>query len=144
MKLVDTEILYLVFSTYLNVMSAPIKTLELEFTTLEFYSNYVISRVHEEIVFSKQHIQELVEICSEAFKDTKFAYISKRDHVYNVDPNVYRELEIVRKNLMAVAIVSDRVSTLNIAHFEKTFAKVNFEIFISLEDAIDWATGILK
>jgi len=100
--------------------------------------------VHEEIVFSKQHIQELVEICSEAFKDTKFAYISKRDHVYNVDPNVYRELEIVRKNLMAVAIVSDRVSTLNIAHFEKTFAKVNFEIFISLEDAIDWATGILK
>ena len=101
-------------------MSAPIKTLELEFTTLEFYSNYVISRVHEEIVFSKQHIQELVEICSEAFKDTKFAYISKRDHVYNVDPNVYRELEIVRKNLMAVAIVSDRVSTLNIAHFEKT------------------------
>jgi len=125
-------------------MSAPIKTLELEFTTLEFYSNYVISRVHEEIVFSKKHIQELLEICSEAFKDTKFAYISKRDQVYNVDPNVYRELETVRKNLMAVAIVSDRVSALNIAHFEKSFAKVNFEIFISLEDAIDWATGILK
>jgi len=144
MKLVDTEILYLVFSTYLNLMSAPIKTLELEFTTLEFYSNYVISRVHEEIVFSKKHIQELLEICSEAFKDTKFAYISKRDQVYNVDPNVYRELETVRKNLMAVAIVSDRVSALNIAHFEKSFAKVNFEIFISLEDAIDWATGILK
>ncbi len=40
-------------------MNKALKTLELKFTTLEFYSNYVISRVHEDLVFSNEHVQEL-------------------------------------------------------------------------------------
>jgi len=125
-------------------MNAPSKTLELEFTTLEFYSNYVISRVHEDLVFSNEHVQELKNVCTDYFKDNKFVYISKRDNNYNVDPNIYRELEAIRKNLIGVAIVSNRPSSLNMANFERAFAKVNFEVFISLGDAVDWAKEILK
>ena len=138
------EIRYLVFSFYLQVMNKALKTLELQFTTLEFYNNYVISRVHEDLVFSNEHVQELKKVCTEYFKDNKFVYISKRDNNYNVDPNIYRELEIVRKNLIGVAIVSDRPSSLNIANFERAFAKVSFEIFLTLDEALDWAEDILK
>ncbi len=83
-------------------------------------------------------------VCTEYFKDNKFVYISKRDNNYNVDPNIYRELEAVRKNLIGVAIVSDRPSSLNIANFERAFAKVSFEIFLTLDAALDWAEDILK
>lgn len=125
-------------------MNTPEKTLELEFTILEFHSNYVISRIREEIVFRKEHLQKLLKICSEHFEDQKFAYISKRDNVYNVDPTIYHHLKIENKNLFAIAIASERASSINMAHFEKSFTKVKFEIFTSLGDAVEWTQEILK
>lgn len=124
-------------------MSRILRTIELEFTVLEFHKNFVVSRVREGVILSKKQVYDLVDACSGHYDGKNFVYISKRIHNYNVDPTVYLNLDKV-KNLAGIAIVSDKTSALNMAQFEKTFSKIPFEIFLELEEAIDWAHKILK
>jgi len=124
-------------------MTPILRTIELEFTILEFHENFVVSRVKEDVVLSKKQILDLIDACSGNYEGKKFVYISKRIHNYNVDPTVYIDLNKV-KNLAGIAIVSDKTSSINMAQFEKTFSKIPFEIFLELEDAINWTQKILK
>lgn len=48
------------------------------------------------------------------------------------------------KNLCGIAIVSERKAALNMAAFEKKFAKVPFKLFLELEDAKGWALEKVK
>jgi len=125
-------------------MSAVIKTIKLDFTTLDFHKNYVISVVNEDAVFSHTQFMEVAKKCKEFFSEKRFVYISKRKNNYNVDPTVYLKLEEIRKNLIGIAIVSNKVSSINMAEFEKTFSKVNFKISLELEEAIEWAKEVLN
>lgn len=124
-------------------MNPILRTIELEFTILEFHENFVVSRVRENVVLSKKQVFDLIDACSGNYERKNFVYISKRIHNYNVDPTVYLGLDKV-KNLAGIAIVSDKTSSLNIAQFEKSFSKIPFEIFLELEDAINWTQKILK
>ncbi len=47
------------------------KTIELEFTILEFHENFVISRVRENVVLSKKQVRDLVDVCSDFYKRKK-------------------------------------------------------------------------
>lgn len=123
-------------------MEEILRTIELEFTILEFHRQFVISRVREEAVLSKKQIQDLVEVCSDFYKRKKFVYISKRINNYNVDPTSYLNLEKV-KNLAGIAIVSKKPSAINMAKFEKSFSKVPFEIFSEMDEAYEWINEIL-
>ncbi len=124
-------------------MTPILRTIELEFTILEFHENFVVSRVRENVVLSKKQVFDLIDACSGNYEHKNFVYISKRIYNYNVDPTVYISLDKV-KNLAGIAIVSDKTSSLNMAQFEKTFSKRPFEIFLELEDAINWSQKILK
>lgn len=124
-------------------MEEILRTIELEFTILEFYKNFVISRVREGVVFSKKQVQDLVEVCSDFYKRKKFVYISKRVNNYNVDPTIYLNLDKV-KNLAGIAIVSTKPSAINMANFEQSFSKVPFAVFMDMEDAMDWMKEILE
>ncbi|MCJ7757479.1 MAG: hypothetical protein MUP24_04980 [Gillisia sp.] len=124
-------------------MTPILRTIELEFTILEFHENFVVSRVRENVVLSKKQVYDLIDACSGNYERKKFVYISKRIHNYNVDPTIYLSLK-KEKNLAGVAIVSDKTSALNMAQFEKNFSKIPFEIFLDLEDAINWSHKILK
>jgi len=124
-------------------MTPILRTIELEFTILEFHKNFVVSRVRENVVLSKKQVFDLIDACSGHYEHKNFVYISKRVHNYNVDPTVYLNLDKV-ENLAGIAIVSDKTSAINMAQFEKTFSKIPFEIFIELEDAVDWTHRILK
>ena len=124
-------------------MEEILRTIELEFTILEFHKNFVISRVREGVVFSKKQVQDLVEVCADFYKRKKFVYISKRVNNYNVDPTIYLDLENV-KNLAGIAIVSTKTSAINMANFEQTFSKVPFAVFMDMEDAMDWVKEILE
>jgi hypothetical protein len=137
------EIPFLVFLK-LNLMSDLIKSVKLDFTTLDFYNSYVVSTIIEGAVFRKSEFLQIVEVCKDNFKDNKFVYISKRDNNYNVDPTVYIQLEKFRKNLAGIAIVSNRVSSINMAEFEKNFSKAAFNIFLELKDAEEWAENLIK
>lgn len=124
-------------------MTPILRTIELEFTILEFHENFVVSWVKENVVLSKKQVLDLIDACSGNYEGKNFVYISKRIYNYNVDPTVYLSLDKV-KNLAGIAIVSDKTSALNMAQFEKTFSKRPFEIFTELEDAINWTQKILK
>lgn len=124
-------------------MAQPKKTLDLDFSYLEFYDNYVISQLNEEIIFDVNKLHILVDTCNEFFGDKPYVYISKRVHNYNVNPTIYLKLDDV-KNLCGIAIVSQRSSSLNMANFEKNFARVPFEVFLDLQDARSWAEEKVK
>ncbi len=123
-------------------MSDLIKSVKLDFTTLDFHKNYVISEVNEEAVFSHSQFMEVVNRCREFYVEKRFVYISKRINNYSVDPTVYLKLEEIRKNLIGIAIVSNKVSSINMAEFEKTFSKVDFKIFLELDEAAEWAENL--
>lgn len=124
-------------------MEAILKSIELEYTILDFYENYVVSRVREGVVFSKKQVQDLVEVCADFYKKKKFVYISKRVNNYNVDPTIYLNLQGV-KNLAGIAIVSTKPSSINMANFEQSFSKVPFSVFLEMEEAEEWVLELLK
>ncbi|WP_010229371.1 hypothetical protein [Gillisia marina] len=119
-------------------MSLILKTIDLDYTTLDFHENFVESKMKEGTVFSLEQIDNLIAVCSEYFLDKPFVYISRRIHNYNVNPTIYLQLVKV-PNLKGIAIVSDKASSLNMAQFEKQFSKIPFEIFLELKDAVKWA-----
>lgn len=119
-----------------------LRTIELEFTILEFHSNYVVSRVRENVVFSKKQVTDLVEVCSDFYKRKKFVYLSLRVNNYNVDPTIYLNISHV-KNLAGIGIVSSNSAALKMASFEQKFSKVPFSIFMEMEDAREWVSEIL-
>lgn len=123
-------------------MEDVLKTIELEFTILEFHSNYVVSRVRENVVFSVKQVRDLVEVCADFYKRKKFVYISKRVNNYNVDPTIYLNISDV-KNLAGIAIVSSNTSAIKMANFEQTFSRVPFAVFMEMEDALDWIKELI-
>lgn len=124
-------------------MEPLLETVELEYAKLEFYRNFVVSTIKEDVVFSKKITSELIELCSSRFQKNNYVYISHRVNSYNVDPNIYRDLE-KDANIGGIAIVSKNVSALTMAFFEKNFAKLPFEIFTEYELAVVWAREILS
>ncbi|MCF4101445.1 hypothetical protein L1I30_07200 [Gillisia sp. M10.2A] len=125
-------------------MRKVLKTLELEYTTLEFYENFVVSQVREDVIFSKSQVYDLAIICSAHYAGKKYVYISNRVNNYNVDPIVYVQLEKMKKNLYGIGVVINKPSTLNMVQFEQTFIKTNSNIFFKLEEAMEWAEELLK
>lgn len=119
-----------------------LKTIELEFTILEFHNNYVVSRVRENVVFSKKQVRDLVEVCSAFYNKRKFIYLSQRVNNYNVDPTIYLNISDV-KNLAGIGIVSSNVAAIKMANFEQTFSKVPFSVFMEMEDALEWVKELL-
>lgn len=125
------------------MMKGILKSVELEYTILDFYENLVVSRVREGVVFSKKQVQDLVEICADFYKSKKFVYISKRINNYNVDPTIYLNLQGA-KNLAGIAIVSIKPSSINMANFEQSFSKVPFSVFLEMEEAEEWVSELLN
>ena len=121
-----------------------LKTLELEYTLLEFYENFVVSQVREDVIFSKSQVRDLAKICSAHYSGKKYVYISNRVNNYNVDPIVYVQLEKMKKNLQGIGLVISQPSSLDMVQFEQTFIKTNSNIFFKLEEAMEWAEELLK
>ncbi|UJH91504.1 hypothetical protein LZ575_01805 [Antarcticibacterium sp. 1MA-6-2] len=116
-----------------------IHSVNMEFTSLEFYPDYVISRVREDVLFSIQQVRDLLEECARFYKQHSFVYISLRENDYNVDPTIYYNIK--NTNLAGIAIVSIKASSLKMAEFEQKFAKMPFELFTDLEEAKAWVKG---
>ncbi|MGA9325657.1 MAG: STAS/SEC14 domain-containing protein [Salegentibacter sp.] len=124
-------------------MLTPEKIEELQECSLEFYNFYVVSRVHENVIFDEEILEKVRNICRNFFKDQPYVYISKRVHSYNVNPLIYLKLKENEK-LSGVAIVSDNFSQLTTANFEKQFSPLPFDIFDNLEEAIAWAQSVVE
>lgn len=120
-----------------------LSSLELDYAVLEFYDQFVISRIREGMVITTVEVRELKKECAHFYKGKPFVYISKRENNYNVDPMIYLNLEKMN-NLAGIAVVSTKPSSINMAAFEQKFSKISFDIFMDLEDATEWSREILE
>lgn len=124
-------------------MALPIKILELEFTILEFHSDFVISKPREGQIMEGKQVADLVEVCSDFYENRPFVYLSYRVNDYNVNPVIYLNLEEV-KNLAGIGVVSKKTSSLKMASFEKNFCKLPYEIFMELKPALEWVKKTIE
>ena len=118
------------------------KKLDLEFTTLHFYEDYVISQPKEGIVIRRKEITDIVKVCSDHYKKKKFVYLSYRIHKFSVDPMVYIKLKDLN-NLVGIGVVSRKASSLNTAVFESNFTETPYAIFLDIEKAQEWVKSIV-
>lgn len=125
------------------MVKAILKTIELDFASFDFYEDRVIARLKTEVMFRKPETLQVAEMCREFFKNRKFIYISDRKNLYNVDPMVYLDIRKT-KLLCGIAVLCHESICLKMAFFEKEFARIPFEVFDELEDAIAWGDEILK
>lgn len=114
--------------------------MELEFGQVRIFQNILIAELNEGVLFNANNNSELLKIGHEVFKDRPYGYISLRKNSYAVDPLVYREAALA-ENLKAIAVVSENeLIKLNAHNVERQFYKDSgsFEVFDSLEEAINW------
>lgn len=124
-------------------MKILLESIELEFTILEFYEDFVVSRAREGMIINKKMVNDLILVCSDFYEGKDFVFISLREKDYNVDPTIYFKLENI-PNLKGIAVASENIAALKMAGFEKSFSKVPFEIFFSLTEGEEWTRKILK
>ena len=113
--------------------------LKLEFGTVTFLDNIQIAELNEGILFDIPHNREILSLASERFEIKAYGYISNRINSYSVNPMIHLESADV-SNLIAIAIVSDNEVVKQNSIIEKQFFRnsSSFEVFKSLEEAINW------
>jgi uncharacterized protein YwgA len=113
--------------------------LKFDFGTVTFHDNIQIAELNEGILFDIPHNRELLSLASEHFENKAYGYISNRVNSYSVNPMIHLESADV-SNLIAIAIVSDNEVVKQNSIIEKQFFRnsSSFEVFKSLEEAINW------
>tara|TARA_R100000789_G_C2995795_1_gene147395 strand:+ start:547 stop:948 length:402 start_codon:yes stop_codon:yes gene_type:complete len=125
-------------------MSQALKKLELEFTKIEFYDNYLISTIQEDQKVDASMVDDLIKIAVDFYGDKKFVYISKRENLYNVDPSIYVSKLKKFDRLIGIAVVSTMLPSINSAKFERNFAtNFPYEIFLNMDEATKWADELI-
>jgi len=119
------------------------QTVILDFGKIEFFENYVITSIHDNIVVDQEHFTLFKELFTAYFEEKPYVYISNRSKGYTVNPLAYTLFEF-SDILKGVAIVaSGKTKVLN-AQFEKRFMSKPFRIFLTLEEAVQWANAICQ
>lgn len=119
------------------------KIIDIEFCTLKFSDNYMITIVKEGIHIDESHNEILINIAEEHYQGKPFVYITYRVNSYSVNPNIYTKTSLMN-NLLGFAVVSLDYNAKNNAQIEKLFLKKPFEIFSNLEDAYVWANKLVN
>lgn len=139
----DLEKAHLWIRELLQEKNKPQKTLELDFATLEFYENYLISTIKDEVVFSNKHLKKILPLIDEYYQDKSIGYIANRKNSYNTDPTVYLQAS-KHKNILGMAVIYRTEAQKENALFEKRFYKKAFEVFDNLESAKSWMEKLVN
>jgi len=113
----------------------------LDFGKLTFYDNYVVAVMNEGVNIGNKENDILIKIAEKHFTKP-FIYITHRVNSYSVDPNIYAKT-IKSENLSGFAVVSEGYMAKINAQIEKLFFNKPFEIFSSLEEAVEWTKSVL-
>lgn len=120
-----------------------IDLLKFDFCDMHIYDNYLIVIMNEGVTIIPAHNQILLNVAETYFNSKRFVYISNRLNSYAVNPTVYLETSKI-ENLKGFAVVSKDYKAKSNAEIEKLFLDKPFEIFDSIEKAVEWANSILK
>ncbi len=113
----------------------------LEFGKLTFYDNYVVAVMNEGVNIGDKENETLIKV-AEAHFSKPFIYITHRINSYSVDPNIYSKTAKL-KNLTGFAVVSEGYMAKTNAQIERLFFNKPFEIFSTLDEAIEWTQTVL-
>jgi hypothetical protein len=108
---------------------------------LYLYNDLIIGEINEGVHVTIDVMLSFFQFFLENYK-VPFGYISYRKNSYSIDPQVYKMLP---KNdlLKGIAVVSDqKFSSLN-AHIEKKFFKGRYELFTTINTAVNWLDKIV-
>lgn len=120
-----------------------IDLLKFDFCEMHIFDNYLVVIMNEGITVTPDQNQVLLNVAETYFNNKNFVYITHRLHSYAVDPSIYFETSKI-KNLLGFAVVSKDYKAKTNAEVEKLFFKKPFEIFTTVEQAVDWATSLLS
>lgn len=109
-----------------------------------FYDKYVISVINEGLDLNDDLVEKIIKLMHEQYGYYKpFGYITHRIHSYSINPLVYIKVSEV-PNLVCFAVVSNKMfDTFNI-NIEKVFNKKPHELFMTIQEAINWVNLKVK
>lgn len=109
----------------------------LSFGSYYFFDNYIISEIHDEVLFNWEKAQEVIQIAEKFYgSDYQPHYIANRIYDYSIVPNDWLKFFKTRYRLKSFLIVSSNKSSVVNFTFEKIFYKGNIRKFHSLKEAI--------
>jgi len=113
----------------------------LEFGKLTFHDNYVLAVINEGVNIGSNENDIIIE-AAEAHFSKPFTYITHRVNSYSVDPSIYSKAAKL-ENLSGFAVVSKGYMAKTNAQIERLFFNKPFEIFSTLDEAIEWTKTVL-
>jgi len=119
------------------------KTIKLSFCTLDIRNRIVIATINEGIHLNYELSEEIILAVFNLIGDKPTVYITNRINSYSVDPTLYTEVSKVN-NIIGFGIITTTEVISDVVQVEKLFYKNNFRLFNNTEDAISWASNLLK
>ncbi|WP_407557208.1 hypothetical protein [Winogradskyella sp. 4-2091] len=119
------------------------KTVQIEFCTINFYEDYIVTIMNEGVHVDRYHNETLINMAEEYYNGKPFVYITHRINSYSVNPNIYKTTSKMR-SLAGFAVVSEDFKAIKNAQIEKLFLNKPFGIFSNLEDAMSWKDEVIK
>jgi len=119
-----------------------IKTITLDFTTLELYSDYIISTIQEGTIINESHFKSFFTVFDTYYKNIPFGFIANRKYDYTVDPLCYTKTTKYF-NFVGMAVLCHSKKTYDITTFENKFYHKPLAPFYTLEECIDWVKEIV-
>ncbi|WP_040559432.1 STAS/SEC14 domain-containing protein [Kordia algicida OT-1] len=108
---------------------------------LYLYEDLIIGEINEGVHITTDVLLSFFEFFHENYK-VPFGYISYRKNSYSIDPQVYKMLP--ENNLLkGIAVVTDKKFSVLNAHVEKSFFNGKYELFTTLNAAINWLDKII-
>ena len=97
-----------------------IDQIDLKFTTLLFFEDYVISEINEGVSMGRKEVGKAYKILREVYGDKRFSYISHRNNDYNVNPADYLSCGFYDQ-VRGMAVICKSEQSKNTAKLEKAF-----------------------
>ncbi|GER60499.1 hypothetical protein ULMA_26070 [Patiriisocius marinus] len=125
-------------------MRSPLlETINLDFVKLEIYDEYIVTTVHEGVLFDHKKLDEVHKVFDKYFKHKPFGYISNRVFDYTVNPTSFI-YSLQYENLVGTAIVCYNDKSYRNAQFESTLHNCLIEIFHIESKALEWISTQLE
>ncbi|MBU2940490.1 hypothetical protein KO494_13160 [Lacinutrix sp. C3R15] len=115
----------------------------LEHGNYYFFKDFIVSEIHEGVVYNWEISQEIINIATNYYKNRPvISLISNRINQYSINPLGWQHFFKSGRKLNGLAVVSyTEKSWANVA-VEKLFFKSKIERFNSIFEAVNWVKTI--
>jgi hypothetical protein len=110
----------------------------LQFGYFYFYDHWVVCEINEGINLEKFHVDRMVDLFGEQFRDERYVVLFHRNHDHSVNPVDCSRL-IHSPQVLAAGFVFRSMMSALIFQQERAFYRKPLKVFEDLEGALNWA-----